>query len=451
MDMPNVLMIDDDQRFCMAMSKALRRRGFKVEVIHDSEIAVEALLTASKKSVAVLDLKMPQLSGLEILKKTLRREIPVLMLTGHGTVPEAVEAMRAGAYTFLTKPIDALDLEPMILQAHQQLSEQHQQIIFIGMSDSAQQIRSMIEYLADCEEVILITGETGTGKEVVAKSLHESSKRSSAPFVSINLSSLPVEHFEEVLFGAYTHLTDHTLTALVHQVGDGTLFLDAVGELSLSQQSKLLHFLETKRYRPVGGEELIFHGRIIAATHRDLHQEVIAGRFREDLFYRLQIFPISLDPLKYREKDAYLILDYWLQRISYQTFNFTASAKELLQQYSWPGNGREVVNLARRIAVMSKIRHTDEIDTPIIDDSWIHGLLSKTPFDLCLTSQEINEGPSSSSEQMIGEDISLEKVERAHIERLVIKHENLSQVARILGINRRTLQRKLKQWGSSCR
>ena len=451
MTKPHVLIIDDDQRFCMALSKALRRRSFSVTVINESEQAVRALLDADEASVAILDLKMPKISGLEVLKQTIRRTVPVIMLTGHGAVPEAVEAMKSGAYTFLNKPIDADDLEPMILQAYQQGQLGSNDIPFIGESSSAQQIRSMIVELANHKDLVLISGPTGSGKEVVAKALHQEtytqkgqSSLQVAPFVSVNMSILPAERFEELLFG---DLREQPMnTALVEQAMGGTLFLDELDELSLDLQSKLLHFIDQKVYRPLGGEERAFDGRIIVACSRQLAVEVKEGRFRQDLFYRLMALPINLNTLSQRGEDARLILEYWINRVSTKKISLQPKALEMLNQYLWPGNAREVVNLARRLAVIAHME-SDSQKTPFeIDLSRIENILSNSPFE---SHEHCKQEPSQllhQSQSLLGSDMSLEDIEKLHITKLLERYENLSLVARILGVNRRTLQRKLKQW-----
>lgn len=452
MDKPNVLIIDDDQRFCMALSKALKRRGFSVDVVNDSEKAVNALSTATQSSVAILDLKMPKLSGLDILQRTMTREVPVIMLTGHGAVPEAVEAMKAGAYTFLNKPIDAEDLEPMILQAHSQSCLSSELIPFVGESSSAQHIRSMITQLANSDDLVLITGPTGSGKEVVARALHQASyhnqsltETNGTPFISVNMSIVPNDRFEELLFGdvSQQHIPG---ASLVEQAMGGTLFLDEIDELSLEQQSKLLHFIDHKVYRPLGGEEKLFVGRIIVACCSQLAVEVKEGRFRQDLFYRLIVLPINLNELSQRGEDARLILKYWMSRVASKPIHFSSEALEMVNQYTWPGNAREVVNLARRLAVIAQMETTIEEDYFEVDKTCIENLLSNSPFE---GQQSVNSSFLCDDMQtmtLLGSDMSMEAIEKMHIQKLIERHENLSLVARILGVNRRTLQRKLKQW-----
>ena len=452
MDKPDVLIIDDDQRFCMALSKALKRRGYFVDIVNDSEEAVNALNTASQSSVAILDLKMPKLSGLDVLQRTMTRKVPVIMLTGHGAVPEAVEAMKAGAYTFLNKPIDAEDLEPMILQAHSQSCLNSQLIPFIGDSSSAKHIRSMITQLANSDDLVLITGPTGSGKEVVARALHQASYHNQSPseinaipFISVNMSIVPNDRFEELLFGDMSQPNIQG-ASLVEQAMEGTLFLDEIDELSLEQQSKLLHFIDHKVYRPLGGEEKLFAGRIIVACCSQLAVEVKEGRFRQDLFYRLIVLPINLNELSQRGEDARLILEYWLSRVSSKPIHFNSKALEMIDQYTWPGNAREVVNLARRLAVIAQMEATIDECYFEVDQACIGNLLSNSPFEGQQSVNSVFQDEDFQETSLLGSDMSMEAIEKMHIQKLIERHENLSLVARILGVNRRTLQRKLKQW-----
>ena len=451
MNLPRVLMIDDDHRFCMAMSKALKRRGFEVDVVHESEAAIEALSSSGLDTVAVLDLKMPHRSGLELLKLTMRREAPVIMLTGHGAVPEAVEAMKAGAYTFLTKPIDAVDLEPMLIQAHQYANEGELSPPFIGESESACQVRSMIEYLADSEEVVLIVGETGTGKEVVARALHEKSARSDHPFISVNLSALSSSQLDDHLFRAARDQASGKAPSIIEQVGQGTLFMDDVKCLSVLHQAKLLELIKTRCAQSQQGMRTEFRGRIIVTAKEDLIPLVNASLFREDLYYCLAALPIHLLPLSSREGDAALIFDSWLSRLSGRSYHLSDPAITLLNSYAWPGNVRELVNLARRAAVKLDMQAQELQESNEIDDAWLTPLLSHTPFEQNSSRESLLEakGLISTSDALIGQDLSLEEVEKAHIMSLIDRHGNLSHVARILQINRRTLQRKLKIWGES--
>ncbi len=434
--MPNtgtrVLIADDDLPFCAAMAKALRRRGFSVDTVHDGAAAADAL-NDDGFDVAVLDLRMPALTGLEVLRRTPQRRAPVVVLTGHGTVRDAVEAMRLGAYTFLTKPVDASDLAPVLGQAARPSAAVPE---LVGASAATERLRAVLDRLADADEPVLLTGETGTGKEVAARYLHRRSRRADAPFIPVNMACLPGDLVESELFGhlrgAFTGAS-RDKRGLFQETAGGTLFLDEVAELPMEHQAKLLRVLETRTFRAVGdSRERAFAGRLVAATHRDLRDEVAAGRFREDLFYRLQVLPLQLPPLRARRPDILAIFGHWLERVGAGDMRVEQSARTALVEHEWPGNAREVVNLARRVALFA--------EDGLIDESLVRRMLAANPFGGSSTY-----GPPQSQRDPV-EEVSLETVERRHIARLMTRHRNVTRVARILEINRRTLKRKLKAW-----
>ncbi|MCB9523548.1 MAG: sigma-54-dependent Fis family transcriptional regulator [Myxococcales bacterium] len=316
-----VLLVDDDHAFGVAMAKALRRRGFHVEIAEGGRAALQALARPADQApaVAVLDLRMPEVDGLEVLRRTPDRVTPVVVLTGHGTVPDAVECMRLGAYTFLTKPVDAADLAPVLTQAARPLAPEvgHE---LVGESDATRQLRRLLDRLAEADEPVLLTGETGTGKEVAARRLHQASRRAEQPFLAVNMACLPRDLVESELFGhargAFTG-ADRRKAGLFEEVQGGTLFLDEVAELPLEHQAKLLRVLETSTFRSVGeNRERAFHGRLVAATHQDLLGLVREGRFREDLYYRLQVLPLELPALRQRRDDIVPIARHWLARVA---------------------------------------------------------------------------------------------------------------------------------------
>lgn len=426
---PHVLLVDDDVAFCAAMGKALRRRGFTVQILHGGLPAVAALNGQGGvvPEVAVLDLRMPDLDGLDVLRRTRCRTTPVVVLTGHGSVPEAVEAMRLGAYTFLTKPTDASDLGPILAQAVAPVSDT--EINLIGDSPETQKLRTLLDRLADADEAVLLTGEAGTGKEVAARYLHARATHAAEPFVVANMGCLSPALVESELFGQ-TRGTACPKQGLFAEVRGGTLFFDEVGELSMEHQAKLLRVLETREFRPIGEtHSLPFRGRIVAASHQSLTEMVRAGEFREDLYYRLRVIPVELSPLRYRRADVVPIVKHWLQRIHVE-LTLTKAAIELLEGHDWPGNVREVVNLTRRIALFATEGR--------VDAALVRRMLAANPFGTVPRESELTSSP---------EEISLEALERRHIERLLNHHKNITHVARILQINRRTLQRKLKGWG----
>ncbi len=447
-----VLLIDDDESFRLAMGKALRRRGLEVVSVPNGREAVEALLAppGERPTVAVLDLRMPDLDGLEVLRRTQGRTAPVIVLTGHGSVPDAVEAMRLGAHTFLLKPLDAEALGPIVEQAAR--TQGPLDGLLVGDSAPTRSVREVLDRLALADEPILLTGETGTGKEVAARYVHRRSPRAAHPFLAVNMACLPRDLAETELFGhakgAFTG-ADRRKPGLLEDTGEGTLFLDEIGELPLEHQPKLLRVIEGRTYRPVGEtRERPFLGRLVAATHRDLAAEVRAGRFRQDLFYRLQVLPLEIPPLRQRPDDILPILRYWLAVVTRAPLALDAEANAALLRHPWPGNCRELVNLARRLALFAEGGR--------VDVRLVQRMLEANPFGPAVAHELSVRRPDDTSpdpevsltpEPREPEEITLELLEKRHIERLLGHHRNVTRVSDILGINRRTLQRKLRAWG----
>jgi DNA-binding NtrC family response regulator len=464
-----VLLIDDDEAFRLAMGKALRRRGFEVSPVGDGATAVRALSEPGDDAphVAVLDLRMPDLDGLEVLRRTMNRRMPVVVLTGHGSVPDAVEAMRLGAHTFLLKPLDAEALAPWLLQAAGLTGasagtggwadgpSRHgpPPDALVGEAPATRAFRSVLDRLATADEPILLTGETGTGKEVAARYLHRHSRRPSAPFVAVNMACLPADLVESELFGhargSFTG-ADRRKPGLLEEAGEGMLFLDEIAELPLEHQPKLLRVLETRSYRPVGEtRERPFLGRLVAATHRDLALEVQRGRFRQDLYYRLQVLPLRLPPLRERPDDVLPILRHWLEAAGRGGLTITSAAETALLSHRWPGNVRELVNLARRLTLFAEEGRVDAaLVRRMLEANPFAGpaepTLDPAPRGLAPDDAPV---PGPRADPRDPEALTLESLERRHTERLLAHHRNVTRVADILGINRRTLQRKLRAWG----
>jgi DNA-binding NtrC family response regulator len=441
-----VLLVDDDEPFRLALAKALRRKGHRVDTVGDAREAVLLLergetSEGQRADVVVLDLRMPELDGLEVLRRTIGRRIPVVVLTGHGTVPDAVEAMRLGAHTFLMKPVDADGLEPVLRQAAEGLGRATDELI--GHSEAMQRLRAVLERLAQADEHVLLTGETGTGKEVAARALHRGSRHAAFPFVPINMACLPRDLVESELFGhsrgAFTGATGRKV-GLLEEAGEGTVFLDEIAELPLEHQPKLLRMLETRHYRPVGEtRERPFSARLVAATHRSLFEEVRAGRFREDLFYRLQVLPLELPPLRARPEDVLPIFDHWTTVLSGRPIRLDDGAIEVLRGHPWPGNVRELVNLARRLVLFATDGQANA--------ELLRRMLDANPFGARLAAAPPADVAALTTEDDPENEVTLDDLERRYIERLLARHRNVTRVAEILGINRRTLQRKLRGYG----
>jgi DNA-binding NtrC family response regulator len=458
-----VLFIDDDATFCRAMAKALGRKGWEVQELHGGGPAIAALTDETcNADVAVLDLQMPDVSGMQVLRRTPRRRCPVVVLTGHGTVPDAVEAMRLGAFSFLLKPIDADELVPVLRQALGTERATREQLV--GDSAPMRQLRQVLESCAPAGDSVLLYGETGTGKEVAATYLHERSRRS-GPLLAINLACLPRELVESELFGhargAFTG-ADRKKRGLFAEAGQGTLFLDEISELPLELQPKLLRVLESRSFRPVGEtREQPLQARLICATNRDLRGLVRQGLFREDLYYRLAVLPIELPPLRVHPEDIVPIAEYWLHKLDEKVagqpeLRLSDEAKRALVEHDYPGNVRELVNIVRRVVLFS--RHgSGQADRPgpsaAIPGSLVRRMLAEDPFRTLRPEAGATSFLVTAPSGLIGSaavqagPLSLRELEIQHIERLLREHKNITTVAKLLEIDRRTLQRKLRSLG----
>jgi DNA-binding NtrC family response regulator len=438
----SVLIIDDDAAFRFAMAKALRRSGYEVAEASNGEEAIEALSNGTPPDVALLDLKMKGMGGLEVLRR--RGPIPTsfIVLTGHGTVKAAVEAMRLGAFSFLEKPVDADVLKPLLQQALAERGRVEQGTLpqatpLIGVSSVVDEVREFVRAVAPTDETVLVLGETGTGKEVVARQIHAQSNRKARPFVAMNAACVPRDLFESELFGhkrgAFTGAHDDR-RGLFREADGGTLFIDELAELPLESQAKLLRAIETKRIRPLGESgEIEVDVRIVAATNRDLWAETQAGRFREDLYFRLQVFPVLIRALRDRPEDIEPLARHLLGRLGKGNIELGSEAIAALREYDWPGNVRELLNVLRRASLFA-IAET-------IDADLVYRMIAASVF-----------GNAREAAPRVGsaraDRTSLADVEREHIERVLRQMEgNITRTAAALGIDRRTLQRKLRSYG----
>ena len=432
----SVLVIDDDRALRFALGKALRRLGHHVSEASNGEAALARLDASSPPDVALLDLRMEGMDGLEVLRRRRSRSTRIIVMTGHGTVQAAVEAMHLGAFSFLEKPVDAEVLGPLLAQVRaetQRLGESDgaDAPVLVGDSPAMREVRDFIARVGPTDETVAVYGETGTGKEVVARNLHASSPRRRGPFVALNAACVSPNLFESELFGhrrgSFTGATDDR-SGLFRDADGGTLFLDEVAELPLELQAKLLRALEERRIRPVGGsKEIEVDARIVAATNRDLWTEVAAGRFREDLYFRLQVFPIVLPTLRDRPEDIIPLARHLVERTGLSA-ELADDAREALIEYRWPGNVRELLNVLRRSALFADQRR--------VTGDLIRRMVAASVF----AQRDAPQTATTSSR--------LSDVERSHIEQVLQKlGGNVTQAASVLGIDRRTLQRKLKTYG----
>ncbi len=436
----SVLIIDDDAAFRFAMAKALRRGGYSVFEASSGEEAVEVLCNSSPPDVALLDLKMKGIGGLEVLRRCGSIQTNVIVLTGHGTVKAAVEAMQLGAFSFLEKPVDADMLQPLLRQALLErgaasAGDAGEPAPLIGVSAMMEEVRQFVRTVAPTNETVLVFGETGTGKEVVARQIHAQSGRSEGPFVAMNAACVPRELFESELFGhkrgAFTGAHSDR-SGLFREADSGTLFIDELAELPLESQAKLLRAIETKMIRPVGESgEVEVDVRIVAATNRDLWAETRAGRFREDLYFRLQVFPVLVRPLRERPEDVEPLAGHLLQRLGKGEIALEPEALGALRDYDWPGNVRELLNVLRRAALFS-------ISNKLGADL-VRRMIAASVFG---SARESTPTTGSASQTNLAE------MEREHIERVLQEMDgNITRAASALGIDRRTLQRKLRSYG----
>jgi DNA-binding NtrC family response regulator len=446
-DRGRVLVIDDDDSFRFALRKALRRSGFDVLEADGGRAALEVLGSGAAPDAALLDLKMADVGGLEVLRRASGTSTRIVVLTGHGSVGAAVEAMKLGAFSFLEKPVDGDLLAPLLDQAIAEARGGHGQGTsdfappLVGTSAAMDAVRRFVAQVGPTDATVAIYGETGTGKEVVARRLHVASPRREGPFVALNAATVPRELFESELFGhkrgAFTGASVER-AGLFRDADGGTLFIDELAELPLESQAKLLRALETRTIRPVGeSAEVPVDVRIIAATNRHLNDEVREGRFREDLYFRLQVFPIVLPPLRDRSDDVAPMAEHLLTRLGGPKRTLTPDALEALRGHGWPGNVRELLNVLRRASLFAQ---GDVLDGPLV-----RRMLAASIF---AQPRALTPSPPPPRAQEDAQPMRLADVERAHIEQTLDRHDgNITHTAASLGIDRRTLQRKLRSYG----
>jgi two-component system response regulator HydG len=446
-----VLLVDDDRSLCEALVEGLDGRGFKVTFRNSADEALP-LATSEDFDVVLTDLNMKGTGGIELCARILaaRPDLPVVLLTGFGSFDTAVAAIRAGAYDFLSKPVklDVLALALKRAARHRALNEEVKRLrsrvaedgrfgSLVGESAAMLKVHDLIERVAASEASALITGESGTGKEVVARILHERSRRKDGPFVAINCSAVPESLIESELFGhvrgAFTDAKESRV-GLFKQADGGTLFLDEIGDMPRTLQPKLLRALQERTVRPVGGQaEVPVDVRIVAATNRDLEVAIEEGRFREDLYFRINVVNITLPPLRARGGDVLLLAHHFLvefaRRTSKAVKGIGAAAAERLVTYTWPGNVRELQNCIERAVTLARFEIITVEDLP-------EKIIDFKPQYLVVAGDD----PS--------ELAPLEEVERRYVLRVLESVSgNKSVAARVLGIERKTLYRKLERYG----
>lgn len=441
-----ILVVDDEKNIREGLKKSLELDDFKALTASNGQDAFK-VFEQEEIDLVITDLKMPQMSGEVLLKKIKQKSpnTPVIILTGHGTVENAVETMREGAYDFLTKPVNLKKLTLLIKRAlankqleienrelHKQLDEKFGFTNIVGTSPQIQKVFDVVKQVAPSTANVLITGENGTGKELIANAIHRLSPRHNSPLVKVHCAALSENLLESELFGhekgAFTGAFGQKKGRFELADG-GTLFLDEIGEIAPVVQVKLLRVLQEREFERVGGERTIkVDVRIIAATNKDLRKEVDEGRFREDLFFRLNVIAIEIPALRERITDIPLLVHSFIKDFAQQNNkgNMDISAKTLsyLENYNWPGNIRELRNVIEGAVVMAKDDTITEDNLP----AYIVGAKSENVIN-------------------IESGMSLNEIEKnAIISTLALTKGNKTQAAKILGIGRKTLHRKLEEY-----
>jgi two-component system, NtrC family, nitrogen regulation response regulator NtrX len=377
--MARILIVDDEKSIRKTLREILEYENFKVEEAGDGNEGL-ALIRKEKFDIVLCDIKMPKMDGMEVLDKVLeeKADVPMIMISGHGNIETAVEAVKKGAFDFIQKPLDlnrllvtirnAMDKSHLVKETRVLKKKINKTFDMIGASEAIAHIKEMIERVAPSEARVLITGENGTGKELVARWIHEMSPRNAAPMVEVNCAAIPSELIESELFG---HEKGAFTSAVAQRKGKfeiaegGTLFLDEIGDMSLSAQAKVLRALQENKITRVGGDkEIKVNVRVVAATNKDLQKEIKEGRFREDLYHRLGVILIHVPSLNDRRDDIPLLVEHFAKLICEEQGiapkNFTKECLKELQKLNWTGNIRELRNVVERLLILCEKNITEK-------------------------------------------------------------------------------------------
>ena len=443
-----ILVVDDDLEMCELLSDVLKAEGFSTLAISDS-LEASKILKKEEFDVILTDLKMKGLKGLDLLEEAKRVAslTPVIIITAFGTIESAIQAMKMGAYDYITKPFQtdeivltvkkALEnrlLKKEVARLKKEVESRYQFHSLIGKSPPMQKLYELIERISNSTSNVLITGESGTGKELAAKAIHYNGIRREGPFIPVNCAAIPETLLESELFGykkgAFTDAkTDKK--GLMAEAAEGTIFLDEITEISLMLQAKLLRVIEEREIRPLGDtNSYLIDVRIISASNRDMKDLIHQGRFREDLYYRLKVIDIELPPLRERREDIPRLVEHFINRFGNETKRRISGASEealrILIKYSWPGNVRELENIIQRAMVLCQ----HEVILP-----------EDLPSSML---REPNE--ESLLEKGLHEKYTMDQLEKEYIKKVLIKvGGNKSKAAEMLGLDRKTLYKKIKE------
>jgi len=444
-----ILIVDDEESICQSLGGALTDEGYEVLVAKSGEEALK-IIAEELPGLVLLDIWLPGIDGIETLKqiRASHPEIRVIMMSGHGTIETAVKATKLGAFDFIEKPlsldkvlltvnhaIDLARLEEENVLLKQKVSQSYE---LTGESEAIRELKETINLIAPTNAWVLILGENGTGKELVARSIHRLSKRAHKPFIEVNCAAIPEELIESELFGhekgAFTGATEKKRGKfdLAHE---GTIFLDEVADMSLKAQAKILRILQEKKFERVGGTKLIETDvRVLAATNKDLEKEMEAGRFRQDLYYRLNVIPLRIPPLRERKEDIPLLVKCFLRDFALREGEaektMTDEAIEMLMHHDWPGNVRELKNFVERLIIMTPGQVIDREDLPPFNAKGTPALMESAFLEYETYRQ------------------AKMAFEKQYIMKMLKKYDgNISRTAEAIGIERSNLHRKIKAYG----
>jgi len=442
-----ILVVDDDIEMCNLLTEFLREEGFKVFATGDS-LEASNLINHEEFDLIITDLKMKGLKGLDLLENVQRVSplTPVIIITAFGSIESAIKAMKMGAYDYITKPfqmdellltlrkaLETRQLKKEVIRLKREVESRYQFHQIIGKSPPMQKIYDLIERISNTSSNVLITGESGTGKELVAKAIHYNGVRKEGPFIAVNCAAIPETLLESELFGykrgAFTDAKSDK-RGLLFEAHEGTLFLDEITEMPLSLQAKLLRVIESREFRPLGDTSAYsVDVRIISTSNRDIESLIQQGKFREDLYYRLKVIDIEMPPLRERKEDIPLLIKAFIERFNTElkknVSGVSEEAMKILLNYSWPGNVRELENIIQRAITLSR-------EETILPEDLPNSLIQRAEEKIF--------------EKAIEEKFSLDRLEKEYIKRILIETGgNKSKAAEILGLDRKTLYRKLQE------